>query len=325
VKDGKTVSHVGVWEGDLLIYGSWFKVGMMGAVCTYPDFRGRGYASSLVGDALSKMKRDGVDLVLISGDRNLYRRAGCFKAGKIYRYKIPAGKINLREDGISIVPYEKGCLNDLVEIYLKEPVRYRRRIQDFKMLAERGLRCTDIPLRIFMAKIEDKPLAYIATGLFPCENVPKVWEYAGSRSAVLSIIEHLFKITGSSIIEITVPFHEWELRGLLGEQGLDIPPLGAQANMSIINPQSFLEKAGPYLEERIGENKLSKLRLDVTDEKIKMTLGVEEKAYIDSNDLTFLFFGSPEQSQPKDDLKPILDFLDKAVPMPTPIYGMNFI
>ncbi|MCX8171519.1 MAG: GNAT family N-acetyltransferase, partial [Candidatus Bathyarchaeota archaeon] len=60
VRDGKPISHVGIWEGNLLVYGSWLKVGMIGAVCTHRDFRGRGYASTLVMDALRKMRADGV-------------------------------------------------------------------------------------------------------------------------------------------------------------------------------------------------------------------------------------------------------------------------
>jgi len=34
VKDGQSISYVGIWEGKLLIYGLWFNVGMIGAICT---------------------------------------------------------------------------------------------------------------------------------------------------------------------------------------------------------------------------------------------------------------------------------------------------
>jgi len=74
--DGKIVSHVGIFECDAIIHGCRLKVGMIGAVCTHPDYRGRGFATRLVEDAMSKMRRDGVNIVMISGIRRLYDRAG---------------------------------------------------------------------------------------------------------------------------------------------------------------------------------------------------------------------------------------------------------
>ena len=90
VQDGNPISHVGIWEGLILIYGYTFKIGMIGAVCTHPNYRGRGYASALVKDAFAKMKTDHVDFVLVSGVRDLYKRVGCVEAGRIYRYRISA-------------------------------------------------------------------------------------------------------------------------------------------------------------------------------------------------------------------------------------------
>ena len=91
--DGKLVSHVGIWEGEILIYGCRFKVGMIGSVCTHPNYGNRGYASALVEDAFSKMRRDGIDLVLVSGYRNLYGMVGCVEAGKVYTYDISRGNL----------------------------------------------------------------------------------------------------------------------------------------------------------------------------------------------------------------------------------------
>ena len=328
VEDREPISHVGIWEGDLLIYGSWFKVGMISCVCTHPEFRGRGYASSLVKDAFSKMKRDGVDLVLISGDRDLYRRFGCFRLGRIYRYKIPAGRVNFEKEKFDLIPYDERYLTNLVGLYQKEPLRYRRSLDDFKLLAERGLRCSKVPTKIFIAKFRGKPLAYIAAGLMPQEvlrGILRVHEYAGSRTAVLYLIEHLFRIMGSDVIEVIIPFHDLELLSILEEKGVAQPPLETPASMCIINPQSFIEKARPYLEERVVKENLSKLRIDVTDERITMTINRQKPACMDLKDLTFLFFGNPEQVQPSADLEPILKLLGESLPMPNPTYGLNFV
>jgi len=157
--DGKIISHVGIWEGDLLIYGCWFKVGMIGSVCTHPKYRGRGFASTLVKDALSKMMKDDVDFTLVSGFRNLYIRAGCVEAGRIYTYEISSGGLKLKLNRINIVRYEENLLNDLVEIYQKEPIRYKRSFEEFKILAGRGFLRSDMKLRILIAKNRGVPLS----------------------------------------------------------------------------------------------------------------------------------------------------------------------
>lgn len=327
-RDGKPVSHVGLWEGDLLLYGSWFKVGMVGCVCTHPDYRGRGYASALVEDAFFKMRKDGVDLVLVSGFRNLYKRVGCVEAGRAYVYRVPAGKLSLREESLRVVAYEEGHINDLVEIYQREPLRYRRSLEDFKLLAERGFHYSDARLRIYVAITRDVPVAYIASGLFPWEEVPRIVEYAGPRNVVLYSIEDIFGTAKVDAVTLTVPFHDVEMLRLLEGQGMEKPPSEAPASMAIINPHSFLDKARLYLEERIGNGRLSRLALDRSGEKMKLIIGGEEVDLEDSRLFTLLFFGSPEKlknpPQPKLELKQIRSLSD-AVPLPTPVYGLNYI
>jgi len=327
VENGKPVSHVGVWEGELLIYGSWLKVGMIGSVCTHPDYRGRGYASTLVRDAFLKMKRDGVDLVLVSGFRNLYRRAGCVEAGRIHIYEIPQGKLKLESKDIKIISYERSNVRQLIEIYQNEPVRYRRSLEEFKLLAERRFQCRDADIRIYISMDKDKPLAYIITGWLPLEKI--IVEYAGPRDMVLHLIDEFLRIVDANV-KLIVPSHDARMINLLENQGLKKPQSEAPASMTILNPHNFLEKIKPYLEERIGKEKTSKFILDLTEKKIKLVIDGEEVDFEDSRAVTLLFFGVPEKLknplQPKViETKPDLKFLINVLPLPTPIYGLNYI
>ena len=325
--DGKPVSHVGIWEGELLIYGCWFKVGMIGSVCTHPNYRNKGYASALVRDAFSKMRRDDVDLVLVSGSRNLYKRVGCVEAGKVYTYNITRGKLDLDLDGISIVRYNEDLLKDLIEIYHREPVRYRRSLEEFKILLGRGLRYED--LKIYTAINRGRPLAYIAVELFLNENVPTIVEYAGPRSIILYLIERLLETLNVNAIKLTVPSQDLGMLYLLEEQNLEKTPSEAPASMAIINPQSFLEKIQPYLEEKMGEKESRRFIYDLVHEKIRLHLNGEETSFSDSRALTLLFFGAPDKlrapPQPEVKIKPRPESLSHALPLPTPIYGLNYI
>jgi len=329
VQDGNPISHVGIWEGTILIYGCLFKVGMIGSVCTHPDHRGRGYASALVKDAFSKMRRDHVDFVLVSGFRDLYRRAGCVEAGRVYMYRIKCGALDLNGDDICMGPYKRGHVKDLIEVYQREPVRYRRSLDEFKLLAERGFQCDDVKLKIYVAKSRGGPLAYVATEFLSWGNEPSIAEYAGPRDIVLCLIDNLFKELNLETIKLTVPHHDLSMLRLLESQKLGKPRSEATASMAIINPQSFLEKIQPYLEEKMGERESHKFVSDLTHGKITLYLNGKEAGYQDSRALTLLFFDAPEKlkgsSQPEVKIEPYPESLLNVLPLPTPIYGLNYI
>lgn len=327
VKDGQPISHVGIWEGDLLIFGSWFKVGMIGSVCTREDFRGRGYASALIMDAIQKMTNDGIDLVLISGDRNLYKRLGFFKSGLIYNYNIPYGKLEVDQNKLNFICYDESLLKDVVAIYQKEPVRYRRSLEEFNLLLKiftKPLKYTSIKNRIYLAVVNDRPLAYIATSLFIETNFLKIWEYAGSRNAIIHLIEYLFKTMHINNLEVTVPFHDAEMLGLLEKYGINRPPLNSEASMLILNSKRFFENAKYYLIERLGAELASRIEVRDVDGKIMLFLG-DEDFTLEKSEFTLLFFDSPEKERPREKIEPIRKFLGEALPMPTPIYGLNYI
>jgi len=331
VHDGNPISHVGIWEGTILIYGCLFKIGMIGSVCTHPDYRGRGYASALVKDAFSKMKRDHVDFVLVSGFRSLYKRAGYVEAGRVYVYRIKRGDLhlNMNRNHISIAPYKMGHAKDLVEVYQREPVRYRRSLEEFRLLADRGFKCNNVKLKSYIAKIGGRPIAYIATEFLRNENEPSIIEYAGPRDIVLCLIENLFKDLNAETIKLTVPHHDLSMLYLLEEEKLEKSPSKALASMAIINPYSFLEKIQPYLEERIGKKEAHKFIFDLKHDKIKLYLNEEEVDFQDSRALTLLFFEAPEKlivpPQPKVKIEPYPESLLNVLPLPTPIYGLNYI
>jgi len=327
--DGKLVSHVGIREEDLLIHGYWFRVGMIGSVCTHPEYRRRGYASALVKDAFSKMMKDGVDFTLISGFRNLYRRAGCVEAGKIYTYEIPSGGLKIKLNDVNIVRYEETLLNDLVEIYHKEPIRYRRSFEDFKILAGRGFLRNDIKFRIYIAKIGSKPLAYIATGLLPNEETPNIVEYAGSREVVLYLLSDLLNNSRINSVRLSVPYQDVEMLYLLEKYGFKKAKSEAPASISIISLESFLKKVRLLLKEKIPERKVQQFISDLTHGKLRLYLNGKKADFRDPRALTLLFFGSPEKTRSPQrlefEVKPIPEYLSDALPLPTPTYGLNYI
>src|SRR5690349_13959669 len=82
LEDGKCVSHVGMIERDALLFGCRIKTCCIGSVGTLPDYRGKGYAGACLDAVTEKAIADGVDIMIVSGDRNLYRMRGCLRVGR---------------------------------------------------------------------------------------------------------------------------------------------------------------------------------------------------------------------------------------------------
>ena len=46
---------------------------------------------------------------------------------------------------------------------------------------------------------------------------------------------------------------------------------------------------------------------------------------LEPSDFTLLFFDSPDPKRLREKVMPIRRFLDGALPMPTPLYGLNYV
>ena len=331
--NGEVVSHLAIWKGWLYIYGIKLKVGLVGCVCTHPNYRMKGYASALVKDAFMKMSKDGVDLVMISGARSLYSRAGCVEAGILYDYRIPVSILKDLTSGLEwlkVERYTEDKILDLVNVYQREPVRFRRSLEEFKMLAGRVHLEVQGLLNIFISYLADKPISYVALtgGLWEkAMSELTVPEYAGSRIAIIRTLYEASKILGAEYIKLLIPYGDWEFMGLLDKVGLKPKASYAPASLAILNPVNFIEKIHPYIEEKIGVN--TNFNVKVYDNCFEIHVSGENIKLEDPRSLVLLIFGKPEiirnPDTPKFDFSVFPEILKKVFPMPTITYGLNYI
>ncbi|MDF2723350.1 MAG: family N-acetyltransferase [Paenibacillus sp.] len=78
---GFVLSVVAVGEARLGDYS-------IGSVCTHPDYAGKGCASELLRRVMRHADGAGASLILVSGNRPLYTRFGCYPFGAFARYRI---------------------------------------------------------------------------------------------------------------------------------------------------------------------------------------------------------------------------------------------
>ncbi|MCT4508459.1 MAG: GNAT family N-acetyltransferase [Tepidibacter sp.] len=164
----KIVSDVNYLIQDILIQGIKIKTASIGAVCTDKEHEGKRYSSKILDRVEEKMYDDGVDIVLISGDRSLYTRRMCSKVKNFYKYTITPKDIQLNLD---IQEYNEKYINQMIQMYNQNSTRYFRTKNQFETL----LKSATIPFgnykyKKLVIKKDDNLIGYIVIRLIDKEE-----------------------------------------------------------------------------------------------------------------------------------------------------------
>src|SRR5207237_1275638 len=160
-------------------------------VCTDPDFRCNGFASACFDDAMQKAYDDGVDIMIVSGDRNLYRMRNCIPVGRDTVFQITSGSIpRALEDIAFSVTVENMTGEELplvMECYDGEPVRYQRSEDDYRCVLQCGW-VMDRPADFLVIRERNIFRGYVAVQSAESDGSAQLVEFAGDRNAILAAL-----------------------------------------------------------------------------------------------------------------------------------------
>jgi GNAT superfamily N-acetyltransferase len=329
--DERSISHVGIKERELIICGCKTMVGCIGGVATKSDYRERGLATRLMKSAVRQIDEDQGDIMLVSGDRDLYRRGGCVGAAPTYRINVTRTDAEkLGKTRVRLVPYEEKNLLKIIDIYQKEPVRFHRTRDEFKKLLERR---TPAPLwtrtDVFTLHDDREILGYIVTQEPRDEKrgkgrVRAISEYAGDRGAVAESISLLFARYDMEELFFFVPEHDAGLLRILKRNGIQCDRRNLSGHtFRIINFPRLMDRFAPYGRERAGE-KADSLDFAQEDNKFSITYN-QERLELDGKSLVILMFGTNDGAE-KNIMIPTIEMskLMKALfPLPFLWPGLN--
>ena len=332
LEDGQSISHVGIKEREAVICGCTTMIGCIGGVATKSDYRKKGLATRLMKLAVRKIDEDQGDIMLVSGDRDLYRRGGCVAAAPTYRInvtKLDAEKLDRTR--ARLVPYEEKYLLSIINIYQKEPVRFHRPRNEFRALLERR---TPAPLwtktDIFTLHDDNEILGYVVTQCPRNEergkgSVRAIAEYAGDRKAVADSIKLLFAEYDMEELLFLVPEHDRDFLRILRQSGIQ----GAKRNLSghtfkIINLPRLMDRFALYIRERLGRDEADSLKFAQEGDKFSIVYK-QECLELDGESLVTLMFGTHDEAE-KDIISPSVEMselLQALFPLPFLWPGLN--
>lgn len=327
---GQIVSHIGFIERNASVLGCQIKVACIGAVATLQEYRGKGLASQLMEDSLNKMLSDGVDVVLVSGGRGLYKRYGCAEVGRFYKLILKSDDIAfLPSDPIEFYPMQNTNIQTAMKLYECEPVRFLRPWEDYEYFLQSHW-AMNKRSELFIIERKKIPVAYVVLRFHEPsgENEKKasIAEFAGGRVALLSAMKQLFQ--SYKLTELGFTFHEIdnELKTYLLNLKAEIVPFGG--TLRVVNFMQLMERLMPYFASRLGNRLAKQLVFNVErgtdpvglDTKFEISLGDEAISITGYAEIARLIFGCHDQN-----IQYTHPSLAKIFPLPALWYGLNYV
>ncbi len=307
---------------DVWIEKTRFKMALVGGVATDEQYRGQGLATRLMERAFQNCLKQSIDLMYISGTRNLYQRLGCTVCGKFYTAILKKEKTWNPRPELGIRPYHEKDFSKYLPIIETESTRIHHAPERFKQLLRKN-HFEKSQQKSFTIIRKNQVAGYLVVGL--SENKNEIREYAGDRKALVGVLPLLLETPDCSEVKIFISGTDRNLLNSLENKGIPftLGPL-PKGTVKVIHFGRFFKKLKPLLiKKEIRGLSLSqrqnRILLKYRDENFQKELG-------EGTWLTRIIFGTPEgnewKSLPDEGL--LVEAVKKIFPLSFPEYGIYY-
>jgi hypothetical protein len=299
------------------IQGCTLRVALIGAVSTIEECRNQGLASKLFKMAREKARADGVDIMMISGDRTLYSRAGAAGVGcdfiAIVDRSVARG---LHGRDVSIDDAGGAGLDACAALYETRSAHFIRPRDDWEWLDQfRIAACQEAD--IIGVRGRNVICGYLIIAKADKDGVASVIEFAGDETAMAAALKSLLARRGSRSVKLHLQQGDAILRDLLKDAGVTLKPETTTGTLLIVNFPQLITRLRPYIEHRIGIEEANTLGFHQDGERFVFSSG--EKSYsFDAVEAVQAIFGHPER-------RFFTGSLARIFPVQTLYYGINYI
>jgi len=320
----KVLSHIRVVYDTVSVHGCRFGVASIGCVATLPEYRGQGYAGTILDMLLEQMEAKGTGVLIVSGDRGLYRRVHCVPSSHLLTGNLRAEAMWKSTKDVSVRLVDPGDWPLLAPLYQGEPVRFIRRANFIPRLPFWWN--FDRP-NLWLVEKACQPAAYVLLSKTAPEAkkqksvVKSIREYAGSRVALVEVLPAICAKEGLEELRFSIPRHDMDFALLLRERGVKLGPKSPDGTIRIVNFPRLMRRLRPYIRERLPDADLRKLRFEQERGRHSITYG-EETQVLSPSETTWLVLGGTNSPSLSGELERVLQ---KIFPIPFPMPGFNYI
>lgn len=323
IKDGgKIVSHVATSVRPVTLGGVNTAVAGIGAVATVPEARGKGYASLLMADAIERSVAAGADIMLISGDEGIYKRIHAVECGSFSEIYIEKDQWNERVGCYEIAQVSASDLTEIIHLRQGLTTRYLLPLEDMQALHH----CKwvmDKPSEWWTVKDVNQIVGFGVT--YKDGNDIHLLDWAGCNEALIELTGHCFEHLKSEKLIYIAPdvsllpleWRDWIRR--------NIPFVGT---VIVIQAERLLQRAAPYIEERIGAKSWNQITIDAESQKVVFSIDNECAVFDNGGELAYLFFGQVDGdiiNEKTSDHGHLRGLLKQIFPIPLVWYGLGYV
>lgn len=250
--NNELVSFIGLVPSVIHLESAEIQAYSIGAVCTHPNHRKKGFASILVDKVIAHVERAKASILFVSGDLPIYRKAGCTNYGERNLYEFEKGDLPIAE-GYSIrewLPFdwfELRRLNETRKVYVDQS------IFDFAVLHQsKGFASIHkLEHKILAAGTGNELKGFVVLGVpnsATAQSPARLIDWGGEAHAIHALLARSFQ-HGVNSLKISIPTYEVELNGLLGSFEKTVAAF--PGTIKITNLNMLLNQLGPYLNGKI--------------------------------------------------------------------------
>ena len=317
VDEGRVISHGGMLPRWASLGGCTVRVGEVGAVATDPAYRGRNLGWQVMEATYEKARQDGVDFMLISGGRSIYLSAGARSVGHDYSAKIDGrNTMNLNDPAVTVLPFQSDYLPDCRLAYDRKYARFIRPLDDWNTFITTGTACCQQSKLWIICKNNQFAGYYVVGAPRDTGNV-EILEFAGDESVLASALGALESQYPGATFSLHLQQENTHIKAALESAGVAFTPRNADGTILILLFEQFMRRLHPLFETHIGVEAARQLRFEERNNAFCFSDG-RETIMTDRAGAAELIFG-------KEGSVPAPGLLGRIFPVPTLVYGLNFI
>ncbi len=332
-KDRAPVSVVATTINDAVLLGCSVRLALVGSVCTDESARGRGLAGRLMDDAAERAVSVGASVMLISGGRTLYTRRGAGRCGVFHTYTMPADSLPAPDAGLTVSEVTVENADVALRICRAEPIRFRRTLAEHSTQIACGW-VRNKPGRTFLISRSGQPVATVSVSRDtrsadgPVEKIAFV-EVSGSRSAIVASLSTMAAQFGAEEVEIEAYPTDYAMREALTTVGAGYEITEFHGTVKVLDVGMLWRDFVPLVRERAGaaadavqvSSQADKFKIHT----LRFEMGSDEFEIRDPAAIPAAFFGSKELDPLKEAPGELGSILRLALPLPLPVYGLNYV
>lgn len=322
--DQKLVAFTGLVPSLVHIGSAQLKVYSLGSVATHPEHRKKGYASEILKRILHHIDQSEASLLLVSGDRDLYKRVNCFPFGTIHEYKLTP--LSLSEHDLNVEYIREFAPTDwfqIKELADHQIARFEQSIWDLAMLikVEPFASIYKLKHKVLVSTKDGKIDAFLVIAMKSEGHSDSIAiEWAGDESAIAELLHYGMVKFKLNQVKINIPWHEKKLLSKLHSLENTVKPL--LGTIRIVNAERLFQQLSPYLEEK-NQALFKRLNVKTMDDGYTQISTNRESILLNPFELVQMIFGDNLNRNIDGELK---DIVNELFPIPFPnTAGLNYV